>query len=293
MKGIILAGGKATRLYPVTKGTCKQLLAIYDKPMVYYPLSTLMLAGIKDILIISTPEDIPNFINILGDGSTLGISIGYKEQANPEGLAHAFIVGEDFIGSDRVCMVLGDNVFYGDRLGSLLKEAVSSLKGGTVFAYNVADPRRYGVIVFDERKRPKRVEEKPKVPRSNWAVPGLYFFDKNVVKIAKKVKPSARGELEITDVINAYMRKRDCDVVFMGRGMAWLDTGTHDSLINAGMFIKIVEELQGLKIGCIEEVAYREGFIGKSQLLQLAKEHKTSYGDYLRKIIEYEEYDVH
>jgi len=292
MKGIILAGGTATRLYPITKGTCKQLLPIYDKPMIYYPLSSLMLAGIRDILIISAQENIPNFENIFGNGSNLGLKITYKEQPKPEGLAQAFILGEDFIGSDRVCLILGDNVFYGDRLGSLLKGAVSSKKGGVIFAYNVANPQSYGVIEFDASKKPKRVVEKPKTLISNWAVTGIYFFDNNVVQIAKKVKPSSRGELEITDVINNYMEKRSCDIIFMGRGMAWLDTGTYDSLIDAGLFIKITEERQGLKIGCVEEIAYREGFISQKQLLKLAKGYKTSYGNYLKKAIKYKEQSI-
>jgi len=289
MKGIILAGGKATRLYPITKGTCKQLLPVYDKPLIYYPLSVLMLAGIKDILIISTPENIPNFTNIFGDGSNLGITISYKEQLHPEGLAHAFILGEEFIGSDRVCLILGDNIFYGDQLGTLLQEAVGSKKGGTVFAYNVNNPERYGIVELDKKKQPKRVVEKPKKPKSNWAIPGIYFFDNNVINIAKNVKPSNRGELEITDIINTYMQKDDCDIIFLGRGMAWLDSGTYDSLIDAGLFIKITEERQGLKIGCVEEIAFRKGFINKMQLLKLAEEYTTTYGDYLRKIIAYEE----
>ena len=289
MKGIILAGGKATRLYPITKGTCKQLLPVYDKPMIYYPLSSLMLAGIRDILIISTPENVPNFKNIFGDGQSVGLNISYKEQLTPAGLAQAFILGEDFIGSDHVCMILGDNIFHGDRLGPLFKEAIASKKGGTIFAYTVAHPERYGIIEFDKKKNPKRVVEKPKKPKSNWAVTGIYFFDSHVVEIAKQVKPSARNELEITDVINTYMKKGDCEVIFMGRGMAWLDTGTYDSLIDASLFIKIIEDRQGLKIGCVEEIAYREGFISEKQLLKLAKGYKTSYGSYLRKAIKYKD----
>lgn len=285
MKGIILAGGRATRLYPITKGTCKQLLPVYDKPMIFYPLSVLMLAGIREILIISTPQDLPNFKNIFGNGSQLGLKIQYKEQLNPAGLAEAFILGERFIDGDRVCMILGDNIFYGDKLSTYLKNTVESKKGGSVFAYNVINPERYGVVEFNTKKKPLRVVEKPKKPKSNWAVTGIYFFDHNVVNIAKKVKPSARGELEITDVINAYMKKSQCHVEFLGRGMAWLDTGTYDSLMDAGLFIKIIEERQGLKIGCVEEIAYREGFINKNQLLKLAKEYKTSYGDYLKRII--------
>ncbi|MGE0267269.1 MAG: glucose-1-phosphate thymidylyltransferase RfbA [Candidatus Omnitrophota bacterium] len=288
MKGIILAGGRATRLYPITKGTCKQLLPVYDKPMIYYPLSVLMLAGIREILIISTPEDLPNFKNIFGDGSTLGLTIRYKEQLKPAGLAEAFILGEEFIMGDRVCMILGDNIFYGDQLGTLLKKTVQSKKGGTVFAYNVVNPQRYGVVEFDAKKNPVRVVEKPENPKSNWAVTGIYFFDRNAPAVAKKVKPSARGELEITEVINAYMKKGDCHVEFMGRGMAWLDTGTYDSLMDAGLFIRIIEERQGLKIGCVEEIAYREKFITKKQLLAIAETYKTSYGDYLKRMTTYE-----
>ena len=292
MKGIILAGGKATRLYPITKGVCKQLLPIYDKPMIYYPLSALMLAGIQDILIISTLENIPNFKNIFGDGRSLGLRISYKEQPRPEGLAQAFILGEDFIGKDRVCLILGDNIFYGDRLSPLFKSAVSSKSGATVFAYNVNNPQRYGIVEFNSKKKPKQIVEKPKEPKSNWAVTGIYFFDNNVVKFAKKVKPSARGELEITDIINTYMKRNSCKIVFMGRGMAWLDTGTYNSLIDASLFIKITEERQGLKIGCVEEIAYREGFINRRQLLKLADSYKTAYGAYLRKAIKYKELDV-
>jgi len=292
MKGIILAGGKATRLYPITRGSCKQLLPIYDKPMIYYPLSTLMLAGIRDILIIGTPEDIPKFKNIFGNGGSLGLCISYAEQAKPLGLAHAFILGEKFIGSKRVCLILGDNIFYGDRLGGLLKKAISSKKGSTVFAYNVANPKNYGVLELNRNKKPVKVIEKPKIPKSNWAIPGIYFFDKHVVQIAKKIKPSARGELEIAEIINAYMKRGACDVIFMGRGMTWLDTGTYDSLIRASMFIKIIEDLQGLKIGCVEEIAFREGFITKRQLLKLAKDFKTSYKNYLMKAIEYFEQGI-
>ena len=288
MKGIILAGGRATRLYPITKGTCKQLLPVYDKPMIYYPLSVLMLAGIRDILIISTPEDLPNFRNIFGSGATLGLNIRYKEQLKPAGLAEAFILGEDFIRGERVCMILGDNIFYGDQLGYLLKKTVKSKIGGTVFAYNVVNPQRYGVIEFDAKKNPVQVVEKPQNPKSNWAVTGIYFFDQHAASVAKKVKPSARGELEITEVINAYMKKKDCHVEFMGRGMAWLDTGTYDSLLDAGLFIRIIEERQGLKIGCVEEIAYREGFITKKDLLEIADSYKTSYGEYLKRIANYE-----
>jgi glucose-1-phosphate thymidylyltransferase len=292
MKGIILAGGKATRLYPITKGICKQLLPVYDKPMIYYPLSALMLAGIRDILIISTPDHIPHFKNIFGNGQSLGLKISYKEQPQPKGLAQAFILGEDFIGSDRVCLVLGDNIFYGDRLGPIFKAAASSKKAMTIFAYSVNNPQSYGVVEFDAKKRPVKIAEKPRKPKSKWAVTGIYFFDNRVVDIAKKITPSARGELEITDVINAYMKKNSREIIFMGRGMAWLDTGTYDSLIDASLFIKITEERQGLKIGCIEEIAYREGFIDQKQLLHLAKNFKTSYGSYLKKSIKYKEHDV-
>ncbi len=288
MKGIILAGGRATRLFPITRGTCKQLLPVYDKPMIYYPLSVLMLAGIREILIISTPQDIANFQSLFGDGSSMGLSISYAEQAKPRGLAEAFIIGEEFIKGQRVCMILGDNIFYGDQLGMYLKRTVKSRSGASVFAYNVSEPQRYGVVEFNRQKKPARVVEKPKKPKSNWAVTGIYFFDKNAAAIAKKVKPSARGELEITDIINTYMRKGDCHVEFLGRGMAWLDTGTYDSLMDAGMFIKIIEERQGLKIGCVEEIAYREGFINKRQLLRLADEFKTSYGQYLKRIVAHE-----
>ncbi len=291
MKGIILAGGRATRLFPITKGTCKQLLPVYDKPMIFYPLSVLMLAGIRDILIISTPHDLPNFKNIFHDGSHLGISISYKEQLKPAGLAEAFILGEDFIGGDSVCMILGDNIFYGDQLSGLLKRNVNLQEGGSVFAYNVVNPQRYGVVEFSDDGKPQQVVEKPEHPKSNWAVTGIYFFDHNVTDVARNVKPSARGELEITDVINSYMTKGKCHVEFLGRGMAWLDTGTYDSLIDAGLFIKIIEERQGLKIGCVEEIAYREKFISKEQLLKLADEYKTSYGDYLNRVVDFR-YDL-
>lgn len=288
MKGIILAGGRATRLFPITRGTCKQLLPVYDKPMIYYPLSVLMLAGIRDILIISTPQDLSNFQSLFGDGSSMGINISYAAQERPRGLAEAFLIGEEFIKGHRVCMILGDNIFYGDQLGTYLKRTVKSKRGASVFAYNVREPQRYGVVEFNRQKKATRVVEKPKKPKSNWAVTGIYFFDKNAAAIAKKVKPSPRGELEITEIINAYMRKGDCHVEFLGRGMAWLDTGTYDSLMDAGMFIKIIEERQGLKIGCVEEIAFREGFINKTQLLQLANEFKTSYGEYLKRIVSHE-----
>ncbi|MBM2833649.1 MAG: glucose-1-phosphate thymidylyltransferase [Candidatus Brocadiaceae bacterium] len=286
MKGIILAGGKATRLYPVTKGVCKQLLPVYDKPMIYYPLSVLMLAGIRDILIISTTEALPRFGDLLGNGLDYGIKISYAEQQEPRGLADAFIVGEKFIGADRVCLVLGDNIFFGHGLSDLLKEAVTQKEGATVFGYYVKDPQRYGVIEFDKNNHVVSIEEKPANPKSNWAVTGLYFYDNQVVEIAKKVKPSRRGELEITDVNNEYLCRKQLKVQLMGRGYAWLDTGTYDSLIDASVFIKTIEERQGLKIGCIEEIAYRMGYINASQVKKLASLINTSYGEYLKKILQ-------
>ena len=286
MKGIILAGGKATRLYPITKGVCKQLLPVYDKPMIYYPLSVLMLAGIRDILIISTTEALPRFGDLLGNGLDYGIKISYAEQQEPRGLADAFIVGEKFIGADRVCLVLGDNIFFGHGLSDLLKEAVTQKEGATVFGYYVKDPQRYGVIEFDKNNHVVSIEEKPANPKSNWAVTGLYFYDNQVVEIAKKVKPSRRGELEITDVNNEYLCRKQLKVQLMGRGYAWLDTGTYDSLIDASVFIKTIEERQGLKIGCIEEIAYRMGSINASQVKKLASLINTSYGEYLKKILQ-------
>jgi len=282
MKGIILAGGKATRLFPVTKETCKQLLPIYDKPMIYYPLSVLMLAGIKDILIISTPQDTSKFKDLLGSGESLGINISYAIQQKPRGIAEAFIVGEKFIGKDSVSLILGDNIFYGQGLSKLLNKAVTNLNGAVVFGYYVKDPQRYGVIEFDKDQKVLSIEEKPKKPKSNYAVCGLYFYDNEVIKIAKSLKPSARGELEITDVNNDYLKKGKLHTELLNRGYAWLDTGTHDSLLDASYFIKTVEERQGLKIGCIEEIAYRMNFITKEQLKKLAEEiSKSSYGKYL------------
>ncbi|MFH1457936.1 MAG: glucose-1-phosphate thymidylyltransferase RfbA, partial [Candidatus Omnitrophota bacterium] len=261
MKGIILAGGKATRLYPITKGVCKQLLPVYDKPMVYYPLSALMLAGIRDILIISTALDSPRFKDLLGDGRELGIRLSYAVQKQPKGIAESFLIAEKFIGQDTVALVLGDNIFYGHNLTEILKDASSLKKGAITLGYYVKNPQRYGVIQFDERLKVISIQEKPKNPKSNWVVTGFYFYDNSVVNIAKKLKPSARGELEITDINNAYLKRGELKVKLLSRGFAWLDTGTFDSLIDASIFIKTIEERQGLKIGCIEEVAYRMGFI--------------------------------
>ena len=284
MKGIILAGGKATRLYPITKGVCKQMLPVYDKPMIYYPLSVLMLAGIRDILIISSPHDISRFKDLLGDGKSLGVKFSYAIQSQSRGIAEAILIGEKFIANNKVCLVLGDNIFYGHNLIELLQDAVSLKEGAFIFGYYVNDPRRYGVIEFDKKYNVISITEKPKKPKSNYAVCGLYFYDKEVVKIAKNIKPSGRGELEITDVNNEYLKRKKIKVKLLGRGYAWLDTGTYDSLIDASMFIKTVEERQGLKIGCIEEVAYRMGFINKKQLRSLAKAINTEYGEYLKRI---------
>ncbi len=288
MKGIILAGGRATRLYPVTKGVCKQLLPVYDKPMIYYPLSVLMLAGIRDILIISNPNDISRFKNLLGNGQNLGIKFSYAAQHEPKGIADALIIGEDFSKNDTISLILGDNIFYGHDMTEHLREAASLKKGAMVFGYYVNDPGRYGVINFDKNCKVVSIEEKPKKPKSNWVVTGLYFYDKRAVNIAKKIKPSYRGELEITDVNKEYLKKGQLKVKMLGRGFAWLDTGTHDALIEASMFIKTVEDRQGLKIGCIEEIAYRMGYIGRKQLIALSKDTNTNYGDYLRKVCENE-----
>ncbi|QEN05623.1 glucose-1-phosphate thymidylyltransferase [Thiospirochaeta perfilievii] len=286
MKGIILAGGSGTRLYPATETICKQLLPVYDKPMIYYPLSTLMLAGIKDILIISTPEDTSRFENLLGTGADLGISLNYAIQDAPNGLAEAFIIGEDFIGSDSVCLVLGDNIFYGHGFTSLVQKAAKQESGATVFGYYVNDPERYGVVEFDKAGKAVSLEEKPLEPKSNYAVVGLYFYDNSVVEIAKNVKPSHRGEIEITSVNQEYLRKGKLAVELMGRGYAWLDTGTHDSLLEASNYVKLIEERQGLKIACIEEIAYRMGYISKEQLMVLASKYKkNNYGKYIERQI--------
>jgi len=284
MKGIILAGGRATRLYPVTKSVCKQLLPVYDKPLIYYPLSVLMLAGIREILIISTPGDLGHFQNLFGDGKYLGLNISYAPQPAPQGIAQAFLIGEKFIGHDSVALILGDNIFFGDKLGEVLREVALHKKGAAVLGYKVSDPHRYGVVSFDKKGRPESIIEKPSKPLSDWAVTGLYFYDRQVVEITKKLKPSARGELEITDVNRVYLQKKQLNVQLLSRGFAWLDTGTPDSLLDASIFIRIVEERQGLKIGCIEEVAFRMKFITKQQLEALAKSINTPYGDYLHKI---------
>ena len=285
MKGIVLAGGSGTRLYPITKGTSKQLLPIYDKPMIYYPLSVLMLAGIKEILIISTPTDLPNFERLLGDGKELGIELHYKEQPSPDGLAQAFIIGEDFIGDDDVCLVLGDNIFYGHGFTDLLAKSLANVKEeqkATVFGYYVNDPKRYGVVDFDANGKALSIEEKPIVPKSNYAVIGLYFYPNNVVKIAKNIKPSNRGELEITTVNQEYLTQGNLKVEVMGRGYAWLDTGTHESLLEASNFIQTIENRQGLKVACLEEIACEMGYISKKQLLTLAEPlKKNGYGQYL------------
>ncbi len=286
MKGIILAGGKATRLYPLTKTISKQLLPIYDKPMIYYPLSVLMLAGIKDILVISTPEALPQFQNLLNDGSNLGMNISYKEQPEPKGLADAFLIGEKFIDNAPVCLILGDNIFFGGGLSEILQQAVAQKEGATVFGYYVKDPERYGVVDFDENKNVVSIEEKPENPKSNYAVTGLYFYDNQVLNIAKTIKPSARGEIEITDINKIYLKQKQLHVKLLARGHAWLDTGTYNSLIDAALFIKTVEDRQGLKIGCIEEIAYRMGNISKEKLLEHAKNIKTTYGQYLQEIAE-------
>ncbi|MGO3548176.1 glucose-1-phosphate thymidylyltransferase RfbA [Paucilactobacillus nenjiangensis] len=287
MKGIILAGGSGTRLYPITKAISKQLVPVYDKPMIYYPLSTMMLAGIKDIMLISTPRDISRFEDLLGDGAQLGINIEYKIQENPNGLAEAFVLGEEFIGDDSVCLILGDNIYYGSGLSKLVQRSAKKISGATVFGYQVSDPERFGVVEFDDNQHVISIEEKPEHPASNYAVTGMYFYDNSVVEIAKTMKPSPRGELEITDVNRAYLEKGELDVELLGRGYAWLDTGTHESLHDAAAFIETVQKRQNLQVACIEEVAFRMGYIDKDQLIELAQPlKKNAYGQYMLRIAE-------
>ncbi|MEC5424044.1 glucose-1-phosphate thymidylyltransferase RfbA [Virgibacillus sp. C22-A2] len=287
MKGIILAGGSGTRLYPLTKSISKQLLPIYDKPMIYYPISVLMLAGIKDILIISTPEDTPRFQQLLGNGTELGINLTYSIQEEPNGLAEAFIIGEEFIGKDDVSLILGDNIFYGHEFTSHLERVSSQLSGATIFGYNVKDPERFGVVEFDSNGQVLSIEEKPIFPKSNYAITGLYFFDNQVIDVAKSVKPSERGELEITDILNEYLIKGQLKVDLLGRGFAWLDTGTHESLLEASQFIEIIEKRQRFKVACLEEISYNRGYISTSKLLELAEPlRKSEYGQYLLRLVE-------
>jgi glucose-1-phosphate thymidylyltransferase len=286
MKGIVLAGGSGTRLYPITKGVSKQLLPVYDKPMIFYPISALMLAGIKDILIISTPDDITGYERLLGDGSQFGINLSYKIQPSPDGLAQAFIIGEEFIGEDNVCLVLGDNIFYGQGFSPKLINAAKKQTGATIFGYQVKDPERFGVVDFDDNMKALSIEEKPKIPKSNYAVTGLYFYDNSVVDIAKSIIPSDRGELEITCVNNAYLERGELSVEILGRGFAWLDTGTHESLLDAGQFVQTIESRQGYKIACLEEIAFNQGWLESQQIEQLAKPMlKNSYGKYLMELI--------
>ena len=285
MKGIVLAGGFGTRLYPITKGVSKQLLPVYDKPMIYYPLSVLMLAGIRDILVITTPDDLPNFRKLLSNGNDLGIQISYAEQPSPNGLVQAFIIGEKFIGCDRVCLILGDNIFWGQGFTSVLKKSISRQKGATILGYQVKDPSRFGVVEFDSNSKVTSIEEKPIRPKSNFAVTGLYFYDNDVIEMAKQVKPSHRGELEITSLNQMYMKRGDLHVELLGRGFAWLDTGTHESLLEAAMFVETIEKRQGYKIACLEEIAWRNGWLSKEQVLKLAKTFKN--GDYEKYLKEF------